>query len=309
MAVPASVTIAVPTATLALSPTTPGATLTPVPPIGQRTKTSGCLVAGALPDGACTPGAIIASATTGQICTSGYAKSVRNVSTAEKNTVYTEYGITSHRAGEYEVDHLISLELGGSNDIANLWPEPADPRPGFHEKDRVENELHARLCAGTITLADAQRQIAVNWLDLWNRGVAGAVDAAGDSSLDVEAPATVTISATSTPAPVATRTAPPNSTNSPAPAPAGVTFLSVVGGRPGQTASVSVQTTPGASCAITYVTPHGTVSVAQGLVTKTADTSGHASWTWLIGARTEPGTGTVTVACGGVSTSAGIAIG
>ncbi|HVI91157.1 MAG TPA: hypothetical protein VM659_22855 [Dongiaceae bacterium] len=59
----------------------------------------------------------------GRICTAGYSKTVRNVPTAEKNTVYREYGITNHRTGEYEVDHLISLELGGSNDIANLWPQ------------------------------------------------------------------------------------------------------------------------------------------------------------------------------------------
>src|SRR5207244_3122045 len=106
-------------------------------------------------------------ATTAQICQAGYSRAIRNVSTAEKNQVFAEYGVTSHPTGAYEVDHLISLELGGSNEIANLWPEPADPRPGFHEKDRVENELHTRVCAGTIALAAAQQQIATNWLDLY----------------------------------------------------------------------------------------------------------------------------------------------
>ena len=52
-----------------------------------------------------------------------YAHSVRNVSAATKRAVYAEYGIASHQPGKYEVDHLISLELGGSNDIRNLWPE------------------------------------------------------------------------------------------------------------------------------------------------------------------------------------------
>ncbi len=55
--------------------------------------------------------------------------------------------------------------------LANLWPEPADLRPGFHEKDRVENELCAPVCAGTNPLADAQRQIATTWLELYTRGV------------------------------------------------------------------------------------------------------------------------------------------
>jgi len=136
--------------------------------LGQRTKTSGCQVHSALPDGACTPGAIIATASVQQICKPGYASGVRNVPESEKNQVYAEYGVKSHKTGEYEVDHLISLELGGSNDIANLWPEAASPRPGFHEKDKVENYLHDQVCAGKIPLHQAQVQIATNWLEIYN---------------------------------------------------------------------------------------------------------------------------------------------
>lgn len=131
--------------------------------IGRRTKTSGCVSRDALPDPACTPGAIFPSATKDQICTPGYSQNVRDVPEAEKNEVYAEYGVTHHGAGEYEVDHLISLELGGSNDIANLWPEPAEPRPGFHEKDQVENRLHDLVCRGAMPLSEAQARIATNW--------------------------------------------------------------------------------------------------------------------------------------------------
>lgn len=136
--------------------------------LGQRTKTTGCQINGALPDSACTPGAIIATATKEQVCQPGYARNVRDVPTQEKDQVYAEYGIRSHRPGQYEVDHLISLELGGSNDIANLWPQAAEPRPGFHEKDKVENYLHDRVCSGALSLAQAQEEIATNWLDVYN---------------------------------------------------------------------------------------------------------------------------------------------
>lgn len=135
---------------------------------GVQTKTSGCQANGPLQDSACTPGAIIDTATTDQICKSGYASSVRNVPTSEKNQVYAEYGIASHVAGQYEVDHLVSLELGGSNDIANLWPEAASPTPGFHEKDKVENYLHDQVCSGAVSLHDAQIEIATNWLQIYN---------------------------------------------------------------------------------------------------------------------------------------------
>ncbi len=136
---------------------------------GVQTKTSGCQARGALPDPDCTPGAIFADATTDKICQSGYASSVRNVPTSEKDQVYAEYGIASHYPGQYEVDHLVSLELGGSNDISNLWPEAASPTPGFHQKDKVENYLHDQVCSGKIALHDAQVEIATNWLQIYQQ--------------------------------------------------------------------------------------------------------------------------------------------
>ncbi len=135
--------------------------------LGARTKDAECHINGALADNTCTPGAIIPGATKEQICQPGYSSSVRNVPSSEKDTVYKEYGIASHATGQYEVDHLISLELGGSNEIANLWPEPAEPTPGFHEKDRVENYLHKQVCLGNIALETAQQEVATNWLAVY----------------------------------------------------------------------------------------------------------------------------------------------
>ena len=140
---------------------------------GVQTKTSGCQAHDGLPDSACTPGAIIASATVSEICTSGYSSSVRNVPTSEKDQAYAEYGIASHVSGQYEVDHLISLELGGSNDIANLWPELASPTPGFHQKDQVENYLHSQVCSGSLDLAKAQEEISTNGLAVYNQMQSG----------------------------------------------------------------------------------------------------------------------------------------
>jgi hypothetical protein len=136
--------------------------------IGVPSKNANCVAVDGVQDKACTPGAIIPDATVDQICTPGYSSSVRNVPTSEKDQVYAEYGITSHFAGQYEVDHLISLELGGSNDIANLWPELADPRPGFHEKDKVENYLHQQVCGGQMSLQKAQELIASDWHQVLN---------------------------------------------------------------------------------------------------------------------------------------------
>ena len=135
----------------------------------KQTKFSDCQINGKYPDPACTPGAYIASATRDEICTSGYAKSVRDVKEEEKKADYIEYDITHHTAGEYEIDHFISLELGGSNDISNLFPEAAEPKPGFHEKDKVENYLHDQVCSGAISLNEAQREIATDWYAVYKK--------------------------------------------------------------------------------------------------------------------------------------------
>ena len=113
------------------------------------------------PDPVLTPGAVFDGVTADQVCVAGYSSSVRDVSSGERSQVYAEYGIVD-MPGADEVDHYIPLELGGSNDIANLWPEPYEA-PGAHEKDRVENYLHDQVCSGALALGDAQQMILGDW--------------------------------------------------------------------------------------------------------------------------------------------------
>lgn len=137
--------------------------------VDERVKEAGCQIQGSLPDHQCSPGAIFAEATKEIICVSGYTKTVRSVSTSLRKKVFAEYGIAWPQPfGSYEVDHIIPLALGGSNDIANLFPEARAPQPGFQEKDVVENYLHEHVCSGEIDLAAAQLQIANNWLSVYN---------------------------------------------------------------------------------------------------------------------------------------------
>jgi hypothetical protein len=132
-------------------------------------RTHNCHVKGPLPDRGCTPGAVFINATKAKVCTPGYSKSVRNVPAKLKRAVYAEYGIRHHIRGSYEVDHLVSLELGGSNDESNLWPEAAKPKPGFHQKDALENQLHDLICNGMMRLSTAQHRIAKDWLAEYHR--------------------------------------------------------------------------------------------------------------------------------------------
>ncbi len=122
---------------------------------------------GQLPDPHCTPGSVDPAITQASIattiCRSGYTHQVRppesQTNHAKFDVAYPAYRIPDAAASE--LDHLVSLELGGSNDITNLWPEVGKvPNP----KDKVENALHRAVCDGRVTLAAAQRAIAANWM-------------------------------------------------------------------------------------------------------------------------------------------------
>jgi hypothetical protein len=127
--------------------------------LGILARPWSCHVDGLLPDPACTPGAV-ATTSLAIICGSS-TSGRRHVSRELRRAVFVEYGLPRRELpGAFEVDHLIPLELGGSNDLPNLWPQAA---PGFHSKDRIEDALHERVCKGAMRLDAAQRAIASDW--------------------------------------------------------------------------------------------------------------------------------------------------
>jgi hypothetical protein len=84
------------------------------------------------------------------------------------NAVKVEYGLQPVSFGNtLEIDHIVSLQLGGSNDIANLFPEKADAHPGYRVKDKLENKLHDLVCDGKRQLRATQRKIASDWQPLY----------------------------------------------------------------------------------------------------------------------------------------------
>lgn len=143
---------------------------------GQVTGTipSGCHANGNLPDLACTPGGADPDVTQATlritICVPGYTATVRppeSQTSRLKRAMYKAYGIPA--ATVTELDHLVPLELGGSNDTTNLWPQAGRiPNP----KDTIENALNAAVCGKRLTndlcwpripLLAAQQAIARNW--------------------------------------------------------------------------------------------------------------------------------------------------
>lgn len=124
-----------------------------------RADSPRCHARGLLPDPQCTPGAV--DTTDLAVVCGTSTKRRRHVTKAVRRQVLAAYGFAPR--GDYEIDHLIPLELGGSNAAENLWPEPS---PGFRDKDRVENRLHRLVCSGRMSLSEAQRHIARDWTTL-----------------------------------------------------------------------------------------------------------------------------------------------
>ena len=118
-----------------------------------------------LPNPQLTPGIFDSTATVDTICKKGYTATVRHVTDKQKDEVFKEYGL--ERSGSYEVDHLISLELGGSNDTRNLWPESYYGMWGARVKDTLENRLHTLVCDGKMSLREAQVGISTNWIETY----------------------------------------------------------------------------------------------------------------------------------------------
>jgi len=245
------------------------------------------------PDPALTPGALNAAVTQvtirSTICVSGWTATIRPDSSytdALKVQQIAEYGYSDTKTSSYEEDHLISLELGGApSDPRNLWPEPytvtlADGRAtGAHTKDAFETKLKSEVCAGTITLVQAQGEIGDHWVHAYY-GIAL-----------VASPTDPTSTAEPTEVPTAGATAPPTAL--------GVTFVSLPNPAPlGGVAHLEAQTSAGANCTIVVTWPSGNKSGAGGLKTNpTAGADGIVSWDWNVASTTKPGTAKTTVTC------------
>jgi hypothetical protein len=115
------------------------------------------------------------------------AQDYRETSEALKKEVYEEYGVTPHQGvcadttrmtkgghgkpphevvESCEVDHIVSLELGGKDTKKNLFVQPYNPPngvPGAHAKDRLENWLHGQVCHHGLPLPEAQRMLRDDW--------------------------------------------------------------------------------------------------------------------------------------------------
>jgi hypothetical protein len=102
-----------------------------------------------------TPG-VARPLSTRALCSTKWGKDARHVTPSMRRQVFAAYRVPYEKHRLYELDHLIPRELGGADDVGNLWPQPW---PNAHQKDQLENALHRAVCRGELRLEDAQAQM------------------------------------------------------------------------------------------------------------------------------------------------------
>jgi hypothetical protein len=119
------------------------------------------------PDPALTPGKV-ATTDLREVCAidgdMSYSRRHRTTTAALKSWVFREYGIEPPNEpaarGEWEIDHLVPLCLGGADEAANLWPQN---KATSRKKDRLEAQACREVCAGRLSLSEAQGWFRADW--------------------------------------------------------------------------------------------------------------------------------------------------
>ena len=119
------------------------------------------------PNTALTPGATILLSRR-SVCSQANVKN-KDVPASIQRMVFEEYGLGNAQPRAYEVDYLVTPALGGSDDIRNLWPHSYSGLWNARVKDALEDRLRDMVCHGSLDLADAQREIAGNWIEAYKK--------------------------------------------------------------------------------------------------------------------------------------------
>jgi len=124
---------------------------------------------GAIPNVSLTPGATNPVGIQ-EVCGSRLSTNDPAVPDPLKREVLREYGVNDASANAYEIDYLVTPQLGGATNIRNLWPQPSlNTVWNARVKDALEDRLHNMVCSGQLDLATAQRDLSRNWVAAYKK--------------------------------------------------------------------------------------------------------------------------------------------
>jgi hypothetical protein len=120
-----------------------------------------------LPISSMTPGATW-DVSAADLCAG--TRHTRPITEAMRAQVVHAYRMQHVASDQYELDYLITPELGGATDARNLWPQAyGSPVWNARVKDELENLLPRLVCSGQLDLQTAQRDMAVDWIAAYKK--------------------------------------------------------------------------------------------------------------------------------------------
>ena len=124
---------------------------------------------GPKPNHAVTPGAVRAVELS-ELCAMPDDDLDPTVAPEKQRTVFATYGLNAAQAKGYQVDYLINPQLGGNDDLENLWPEPYHATVwNASAKDALEARLHGMVCSGSMSLDEAQQELSTDWIATYKK--------------------------------------------------------------------------------------------------------------------------------------------
>jgi len=97
-----------------------------------------------------------------QLCAAGTETSAKPVADWQKNTALERYGVRPE-AFNGELEHLVPVALGGTNDPDNLYPFHAQGEYTIEAKQRLASKLRELVCDGKMSLKQAQDVFKKDW--------------------------------------------------------------------------------------------------------------------------------------------------
>lgn len=105
-----------------------------------------------------------------QVCSDNSSGATPRVPASLRKQVFEEYGLHGARQQDFEVDYLITRDLGGAESLRNLWPEPyGNTVWNAHVKDQLETRLRDLVCSGNLDLNTAQYDLASDWIAAYKK--------------------------------------------------------------------------------------------------------------------------------------------
>jgi hypothetical protein len=112
-----------------------------------------------------------------QLCAATFESSVKPLADWQKNTALERYGVRPESFNG-EMEHLVPVSLGGSNDPDNLYVFHAQGEYTLEAKQRLAAKLHELVCDGKMSVKQAQDVFKKDWTKGYKQYV-GAMNAPG----------------------------------------------------------------------------------------------------------------------------------